>query len=191
MKLEVKVPAVGESVTEATIGSWNKKNGEFVKRNDVLLLLETDKASVEVVAENDGVLTISVEAGQVIKIGSTVGQIDTDGKGTAAAAPAPAKADAPSSPPAVMSASASPDSKPLSPAVQKLVTENNVNTSQMSGTGKDGRITKGDVLMNLGSGGATAAVPVQKTSETTTSKLSKSEGVGMSQITRTPSAGAF
>ena len=58
MKQEIKVPAVGESITEATIGSWTKKSGDFVKRNEVLMLLETDKASVEVVAENDGVLTI-------------------------------------------------------------------------------------------------------------------------------------
>ena len=88
MKIDVKVPAVGESITEATIGSWNKKSGEFVKRNDVLLSLETDKASVEVVAENDGVLNIQVEAGQTIKIGSTVATIDTDGKVTASASTA-------------------------------------------------------------------------------------------------------
>lgn len=165
MKVDVKVPAVGESITEATIGSWNKKNGDFVKRNEVLLLLETDKASVEVVAENDGVLTISAQAGDVVKIGSTVGQMDTDAKGVATAAPtteaAPAKsADSP--------AAKSSEGKPLSPAVQKIVTENNINTAQMSGTGKDGRLTKGDVLMSLGAGGAPA--PVQKTADTTTNK---------------------
>ncbi len=167
MKIDVKVPAVGESITEATIGSWNKKNGEAVKRNDVLLLLETDKASVEVVAENDGVLTTMAEAGQVVKIGATVAQLDSDGKATTASAPATTKADSTPSQPA-MSAAVSKDSKPLSPAVQKLVTENNVNTSQMSGTGKDGRLTKGDILMTLGNGGA--SLPVQKTSETTTNK---------------------
>lgn len=166
MKIDVKVPAVGESITEATIGSWNKKNGEFVKRNDVLLLLETDKASVEVVAESDGVLTISVESGQVIKIGSTVGQIDTDAKGATTTAPAATPTH--SSPPVSLSASQPTESKPLSPAVQKLVTENNINTNQMTGTGKDGRLTKGDVLMSLGSGGS--SVPVQKTSETTSNK---------------------
>ena len=84
-KVEVKVPAVGESITEATIGSWSKNNGDFVKRNDVLLALETDKASVEVVAENDGVLNIQVPAGQTVKIGATVGSIDTDAKPAAGA----------------------------------------------------------------------------------------------------------
>lgn len=170
MKIEVKVPAVGESVTEATIGSWNKKSGEMVKRNDVLLLLETDKASVEVVAENDGVLTIQAQAGDVVKIGATVASIDSDGKATVASATATAttKTDAPSQQPAQMQAASS-EGKPLSPAVQKLVTENNINTSQMSGTGKDGRLTKGDVLMTLGSGGAQSAVP-QKAADTTSAK---------------------
>ena len=130
MKIDVKVPAVGESVTEATIGSWNKKNGDFVKRNEALLLLETDKASVEVVAENDGVLTILAEAGQVIKIGATIAQLDTEGKSTASAAPAKTEsAPAPVAAPTTMSASS--ESKPLSPAVQKLVTENNINTTQI------------------------------------------------------------
>jgi len=66
MKLDVKVPAVGESVTEAIIGSWTKKTGEYVKMNEVLMLLETDKASVEVVAEKDGVLTINTPAGETV-----------------------------------------------------------------------------------------------------------------------------
>lgn len=175
MKIDVKVPAVGESVTEATIGSWNKKNGEFVKRNDVLLLLETDKASVEVVAENDGVLTIQADAGQVVKIGATVASIDSEAKATATSSQPPTttteKKGASVAPPsAAMNASSAvnAESKPLSPAVQKMVTENNLNPAQISGTGKDGRITKGDVLMNLGSGGTTPTV--QKTAETTSSK---------------------
>lgn len=164
MKIDVKVPAVGESVTEATIGSWNKKNGEFVKRNDVLLLLETDKASVEVIAENDGVLNIKAQAGEVVAIGATVATIDSEGKATAPTSEAKAT-------------TATSESKPLSPAVQKLVTENNVNTSGMSGTGKDGRLTKGDVLMSLGSNGATPSV--QKTPETTSSKPATPSGQPM------------
>lgn len=165
MKIDVKVPAVGESVTEATIGSWNKKSGEFVKRNDVLLLLETDKASVEVIAENDGVLNITAQAGDVVKIGATVATIDSEGKATATAAPAAeTKKEAPQQHAQPMSAASS-EGKPLSPAVQKIVTENNMNTAGMSGTGKDGRLTKGDILMSLGSNGSAptnAAPAVQK-----------------------------
>ncbi len=156
MKIDVKVPAVGESITEATIGSWNKKSGEFVKRNDVLLLLETDKASVEVVAENDGVLTILVEAGQTIKIGSTVATLDSEAKATVNASsngssPKPVSPTAsvatPASQPSMSAASPAPSTgMPFSPAVQKIVTERGLDTNGMVGTGKDGRLTKGDVL---------------------------------------------
>ncbi|KHD88318.1 MAG: dihydrolipoamide succinyltransferase [Bdellovibrio sp. ArHS] len=152
MKQEIKVPTVGESITEATIGSWTKKSGDFVKRNEVLMLLETDKASVEVVAENDGVLTIlpGSEAGAVVKIGATVATLDTDAKPAAGAAAEPAKAEtAPSPAPAApqqAAATGKDASAHLSPAVQRIVTEKNLDPSAIQGTGKDGRLTKGDVL---------------------------------------------
>ena len=79
MKIDLKIPTVGESISEATIGSWAKKEGEFVKRNEILMSIETDKASVEVVAESDGVLHITTPAGQVVPIGAVVGFIDTEG----------------------------------------------------------------------------------------------------------------
>jgi len=166
MKQEIKVPAVGESITEATIGSWTKKSGEFVKRNEVLMLLETDKASVEVVAENDGVLTIlpGNEAGAVVKIGATVATLDTDAKPTAGApaaeapkaAPAQPAAPAPTPAPAAQPASAT---QPLSPAVQRIVTEKGLDPSAIPGTGKDGRLTKGDVLAAEPGKPAAAAAP--------------------------------
>ncbi|MEN0058036.1 MAG: 2-oxoglutarate dehydrogenase complex dihydrolipoyllysine-residue succinyltransferase [Bdellovibrio sp.] len=157
MKQEIKVPAVGESITEATIGSWTKKSGEFVKRNEILMLLETDKASVEVVAENDGVLTIlpGCEAGAVVQIGATVATLDTDAKASAApaAAPstptsAPASATPSSAVPAATSGGSAKTeaSQHLSPAVQRIVTEKGLDPSTVQGTGKDGRLTKGDVL---------------------------------------------
>ncbi|WP_374027442.1 2-oxoglutarate dehydrogenase complex dihydrolipoyllysine-residue succinyltransferase [Bdellovibrio bacteriovorus] len=155
MKQEIKVPAVGESITEATIGSWTKKSGDFVKRNEVLMLLETDKASVEVVAENDGVLTINpgCEAGAVVQIGATVATLDTDAKPAAGAASPAAettKAAAPASAPAgaaALPAAAGKDaSAHLSPAVNRIVNEKGLDPSAIQGTGKDGRLTKGDVL---------------------------------------------
>ncbi|MFV8249944.1 2-oxoglutarate dehydrogenase complex dihydrolipoyllysine-residue succinyltransferase [Bdellovibrio bacteriovorus] len=151
MKQEIKVPAVGESITEATIGSWTKKSGDFVKRNEVLMLLETDKASVEVVAENDGVLTINpgCEAGAVVQIGATVATLDTDAKPAAGAA-APAaeapKAAAPAQAAAPAAASGKDASAHLSPAVNRIVNEKGLDPSAIQGTGKDGRLTKGDVL---------------------------------------------
>ena len=151
MKLEVKVPAVGESITEAVIGSWAKKSGEFVKMNDVIMLLDTDKASVEVVAEKDGVLTINAQAGDTVKIGATVGSIDTDAKAPAgASAPAPAQAAAPSAPAAGATSGGKATHPDLqahqSPAVQRVVNERGLDTSNIQGTGLGGRLTKGDVL---------------------------------------------
>lgn len=152
MSVNIKVPTVGESITEATIGSWQKKSGDYVKRDEVLLMLETDKASVEVVAEAAGVLNITAQAGETVAIGATVGSIDTSAQPSASATEKPAPASKPSPSPAPQSApSASPKAaqagdKPLSPAVRRVVEENNLNVSGMTGTGKDGRLTKGDVL---------------------------------------------
>lgn len=164
MKVDVKVPAVGESITEATIGSWTKQSGEFVKRSEVILLLETDKASVEVVAEQEGVLTIQAQAGQTVQIGSSVGSIDTDAKASAGAAPEK-KADktenksAPA-PAKEMNASGSSagggSAQHLSPAVQRVVSERGVDPATVQGTGKDGRLTKADV-MNAPAGGGSGA----------------------------------
>lgn len=150
MKYDVKVPAVGESITEATIGSWQKQNGEAIKRNDVLLLLETDKASVEVVAEQDGVLNILVEAGQTIAIGSVVGSIDSDAKPTVGSTQ---KASTPP-PPANTATTSSAAQKEihmdlksaLSPATQRVVSERGLDPATIAGTGRDGRLTKADAL---------------------------------------------
>lgn len=152
MKHEIKVPAVGESITEATIGTWEKKSGQAVKRNEVLLALETDKASVEVVAEHDGVLTITQEAGATIPIGSVIGFLDSDAKPTVASTsekttPPPTASQPISAGSPATQKEIHPDLKNhLSPAVQKVVTERGLDPSQISGTGKDGRLTKEDVV---------------------------------------------
>lgn len=168
MKVDVKVPAVGESITEATIGSWTKKSGEFVKRSEVILLLETDKASVEVVAEQEGVLTIQAQAGQTVQIGSTVATIDSDAKPTAGAAPAaekksdakPAETKAAPAPAQEMNASGGgAAAQHLSPAVQRVVTERGLDPATIPGSGKDGRITKADAMSapTPGAGGGAGA----------------------------------
>ena len=140
MKVDIKVPAVGESITEATIASWSKKNGDAVKKNDVLLSLETDKATVEVVSENDGQLSIGVQVGAVVKIGATV---------AAGAAPSPSvtekKEAAPAAPSApVTSAPKANVNDTLSPAVRRVVEERGLDPAVIQGSGKDGRITKFD-----------------------------------------------
>ncbi len=159
MKIDIKVPAVGESITEAVIGSWTKNSGEFVKMNDVILSLETDKASVEVVAEKDGVLTTTAKAGDTVKIGASIGSIDTDGKAAAGATPAAdtAKDSAAAKPAAAAGATSAaaptierkthPElAAHLSPATQRVVNETGMNTSGLIGTGLGGRLTKADVI---------------------------------------------
>jgi 2-oxoglutarate dehydrogenase E2 component (dihydrolipoamide succinyltransferase) len=165
VKLEVKIPSVGESVTEATVSSWNKKSGEFVRANELLLLIETDKASVEVVAEKEGVLTITTEAGSTVPIGTVVGSIDTSASAPAAA-PSASKAAptiaTPTAAPASVSAAGFETSTHLSPAVQKIVTEKGLDPSEIKGTGKDGRLTKEDVLTAkpMSASTATTAAPM-------------------------------
>ena len=161
MKVDIKVPTVGESITEATIGEWTKKSGEFVKRDEVILLLETDKASVEVVAPNDGVFTTSAKAGEVVKIGATIASIDTEGVATAGM-PQPSKqTDAPAAGAAAKTSNAAPSpgaaatngktiapelQQTLSPATRRVVEERGLDTSTMQGTGRDGRLTKNDAV---------------------------------------------
>lgn len=155
MKAEIKVPTVGESITEATIGEWTKKSGEFVKRDEIILLLDTDKASVEVTAPNDGVLTTMAKAGDTVKIGAVVATIDTEGVATAGMqqpaknveVPKTAPTSAPQEPAASGGKQISPDMQQhMSPAVQRVANERGLDPSQIQGTGKDGRITKQDAV---------------------------------------------
>ncbi|MCB0367359.1 MAG: 2-oxoglutarate dehydrogenase complex dihydrolipoyllysine-residue succinyltransferase [Bdellovibrionaceae bacterium] len=184
MKVEIKVPAVGESITEATIAEWMKKSGEAVKRDDVLLVLETDKASVEVVAEKDGVLEITVKEGETVQVGATVGLIDTAGAATAVDGPPPAPPAEPPPPPPGLgqearhagvefpppptgapssggngkSAHAAPADTPLSPGVRRMVAEHQLDPNQLGqGSGKDGRLTKEDVTLALNRGSTTTS----------------------------------
>jgi 2-oxoglutarate dehydrogenase E2 component (dihydrolipoamide succinyltransferase) len=173
MAVEIVVPALGESVTEATVAKWLKSAGEAVAVDDPLVELETDKVSVEVNAKAAGVLSeIVADAGAEVEVGSVLGRIDEDGK--AAAAPA-AKPEAPKSeakpePKAAPEPAPEPSPAPaktagadmaLSPAVRKLVDDNALDATKIPATGKDGRLTKGDVLAYLEKGvPATAAAPV-------------------------------
>ena len=147
MKVEIKVPAVGESITEATIAEWVKQNGEFVNRDDVLLVLETDKASVEVVAENSGVLTTKAGEGDTVNIGAVIGEIDTEGAPQSAAAPvASSPTPAPATTPTAQASTHPELQQHLSPATKKIVVEQNLDPQNIPGTGRGGRITKGDAL---------------------------------------------
>lgn len=157
MAKEIRVPALGESVTEATIAKWFRQAGDAVKADEPLVELETDKVTVEVPAPASGKLSsIDAAPGTTVNVGALLGLIEEGAAGAAPAkaAEAPKKAEAAPAPvPAPKAAEA-----PLSPAVRKMVEENKVDTSAVAGTGKDGRLTKGDVIAHLEKPAAPAPV---------------------------------
>jgi 2-oxoglutarate dehydrogenase E2 component (dihydrolipoamide succinyltransferase) len=145
---EIRVPALGESVTEATIGKWFKKAGDVVAVDEPLVELETDKVTIEVPAPAAGVLTdVAVKDGDTVAVGALLGAI----KEGAGAAPAKAQArpaePAPqAAPPSAPAKSAPAADMPLAPSVRKIAAETGMDASVVPGTGKDGRVTKGDML---------------------------------------------
>jgi len=145
MLIEVKVPQLSESVSEATLLAWHKKEGEQVKRDENLIDIETDKVVLELPAPADGVLSKIVKGdGGTVKAGEVIATIDTDGK--VAAAPAPAKAEAKPAP-AAPAPTAKPAAPPAAmPAARKLAEEKGIDTAAVAGTGKGGRVTKADVI---------------------------------------------
>ncbi|SEN03854.1 2-oxoglutarate dehydrogenase E2 component [Luteibacter sp. UNCMF331Sha3.1] len=165
MSIEVKVPVLPESVSDALIATWHKKAGDAVKRDENLLDLETDKVVLEVPAPVDGVLKeIKFEEGSTVTSSQVIAVIE---EGAAAAAPAPAAAPAAAEAP--KAAKAEPAAAPkgvdeLSPAGRRVAVEDNIDPSTVSGTGRDGRVTKED-LVNAAKGGTAApaaAAPAAK-----------------------------
>jgi 2-oxoglutarate dehydrogenase E2 component (dihydrolipoamide succinyltransferase) len=141
MLVDVKVPQLSESVAEATLVSWHKKTGEYVKRDENLVDIETDKVVLETPAPQAGVLVKIVKAdGGTVTSNEVIATIDTEAKPAAAAAEAPAKA-APAAAPVKTAAAV-----PAMPSAQKLAAEKNIDTAAISGSGRGGRVTKGDVL---------------------------------------------
>jgi len=165
MAIEVKIPAVGESITSGVVSTWHKKSGEFVNEGEALFTLETDKVSTEIVAEKAGVIETKVPEGQEVKIGEVVAIID-DSKGT----PAEKKEEKPKKKEPEEKKEPSAEKKTeeektvaagadrgrpqptaaatttLSPAVRRIVEEESLEPEKIRGTGEGGRLTKGDVL---------------------------------------------
>ena len=151
---DIMTPALGESVTEATVARWAKKAGDTVRKDEILVELETDKVSLEVAAPADGVLSeISAEEGATVEPGGLLGRIVEGGVAAAAPPKAEPKADSKTEPapeakpvPAPAKLSAAPV---LAPSAQRIVAENALDPAAIAGTGKDGRVTKGDALAAL------------------------------------------
>jgi 2-oxoglutarate dehydrogenase E2 component (dihydrolipoamide succinyltransferase) len=168
---EIRVPTLGESVTEATIGKWFKHPGDAVAVDEPLVELETDKVTIEVPAPAAGVLSeIAAKDGETVAVGAVLGQIK-DGAGAAktatpaakpAAAPPATAAAKPAAAPAAAKPAASVSDAPLAPSVRRLSSESGLDASTVPGTGKDGRVTKGDMLAAI-ERAAAAPTPVAAT----------------------------
>lgn len=202
MQVEIKIPSVGESVREATIAQWFKKDGERVGKDELLFVIETDKVTLEIVSPADGILSIKVPERGVAPIGAVVGVIETEGVVKTDEKPvevsrqlSPEKSDSltVSSPVAAVSASATPATSELaaaapilSPAVRRLVAENQLDATKIRGTGPGGRLTKGDVILFMEGGGEVekqpkAVIPPTDVTEPTRLPAAKEE-----EITRKP-----
>ncbi|WP_336801117.1 2-oxoglutarate dehydrogenase complex dihydrolipoyllysine-residue succinyltransferase [Kaistia sp. MMO-174] len=189
MATEIRVPTLGESVTEATIGRWFKKVGEAVAADEPVVELETDKVTIEVPAPAAGVLeAVAAKDGDTVGVGALLGTIAASG-----AAAAPAKAEAPkAAAPAPAPAAAAAPAKSVAadangPAVAKLAAESGVDVSAVAGSGKDGRVTKGDLLGAI-AGGATApapAAPVQVRAPSPAADAAREERVRMTKLRQT------
>ena len=190
MSTEVKVPTLGESITEATLGQWLKKPGEAVAADEPIASLETDKVAVEVPAPAAGVMgQYLVQEGDTVNVGAVIGSIEA-GSGAPAAASAPAAAPAATPAPAAAIAEAAPAASAdltLSPAVRRLVLELGIDPTKVKGSGKDGRLTKEDVLA-AAKGGAPAApavAPAAAAPVTATAGERREERVKMTRLRQT------
>jgi 2-oxoglutarate dehydrogenase E2 component (dihydrolipoamide succinyltransferase) len=146
VSVEVKIPAVGESITSGVVSVWHKKSGDFVNAGDALFTLETDKVSTEITAETSGVLDTIVNEGQEVKIGEVVATIDDSKKALDGAKPPEKKKEASETKAAASEKEKPTEEKPLSPAVRRVVEEEHLDPEKIQGTGPAGRITKADAI---------------------------------------------
>ncbi|MGB0938993.1 MAG: 2-oxoglutarate dehydrogenase complex dihydrolipoyllysine-residue succinyltransferase [Candidatus Puniceispirillaceae bacterium] len=198
MAVEIKVPVLGESVVEATVAKWMKSAGEAVGADEAIVELETDKVTLEVPSPVNGVLAdIVAKEGDTVGVDALLALVEEGAAPTAkpaaktAPAPAPTATPAPAAPaPAAVpapAAAASAAAAVLSPAVRKLVEENNLNPAAISGTGKDGRLTKADVQKAIASGSAKMAAPAASAAPTPAGPRTsdaREERVPMSRLRR-------
>jgi len=182
MSIEIKIPAVGESITSGVLSVWHKQTGDIVREGEALFTLETDKISTEIPANGAGRLQIRVDAGQEVKIGEVVALLDESVKPSSQGAQPAVPTEAPAAP-------AQPESKEtLSPAARRIVEEEKVKVAEVPGTGKRGQVTKSDLVQYLEAKStppspeqpsiqpapavpAAAAAPVQSSARTTRRKM--------------------
>ena len=187
MSTEIRVPTLGESVSEATIAKWFKKPGDAVKADEPLLELETDKVTLEVNAPAAGVLAeIVAKDGETVSPGALLGQIAAGAGAAAAAAPAAKTPEAPKSASAAAPAPAAKQAEamPPAPSAAKIAADNNLDVSSVAGSGKRGQVLKGDVLAALATPAA-APAPVAMRAPSAPDDQSREERVRMTKLRQT------
>jgi 2-oxoglutarate dehydrogenase E2 component (dihydrolipoamide succinyltransferase) len=190
MSTDIRVPTLGESVTEATIGRWFKKAGDAVSVDEPLVELETDKVTVEVPSPAAGVLSeIRVKNGETVAVGAVLGSIN---EGAGGAKPA-AKAEAPKAAASAAAPAAAPKAAPQpakissdqqAPSVRRIAAESGVNPASVAGSGRDGRVTKGDMLAAVAAG-ASASAPVAARAPSSPQDAPREERVRMTKLRQT------
>ncbi len=193
MATEIRVPTLGESVSEATIGTWFKKVGDVVKADEPLVELETDKVTVEVPSPVSGVLTEIVAAnGETVGLGALLGQIAEGAAGAVSAEPAkpaaPAAPAAAAAPAVSAPAPAAAGAMPAAPAAAKMLAESNLSADQVDGSGKRGQVLKGDVIAAVAKGVTTAAAPAPAAAPrapSATGDVAREERVKMTRLRQT------
>ncbi len=200
MAIEIRVPTLGESITEATVGKWFKKAGDPVQADEALVELETDKVTLEVNAPSAGILSeIAAETGQTVAIGALLGEVSPGGTTAPAAPAAPAKSTpAPTTPPApAAKAAAAATTMPPAPAAAKMAAEDKIDLASVAGSGKRGQVLKGDVLAAVSAAQAPAPVvalaplqasapaPAPTTRTTTPDDSAREERVRMTKLRQT------
>ena len=187
MAIEIRVPTLGESVSEATVGKWFKKAGDTVKADEPLVELETDKVTLEVNAPSSGVLSeVLAKDGVTVAPGALLGQI-TEGAVGAAPAKAPEKQAAPAAAPASVSANST-SAMPPSPAAAKVAADNGVAVDGVAGSGKRGQVLKGDVLAAMAAPVAAAPTPnapIVARAPSSADDASREERVRMTKLRQT------
>ena len=179
MSVELKIPVIGESVTEVTLSSWLKKDGDYVAEGEAVCEIESDKASMELPAPSAGVLKIIAEAGSELKIGEKIGEIDTAAAKPAATTQQPNSSPSVSTSASVAVASTGKEINHPSPAARKILDEKGVAADSVKGSGKDGRITKEDALASQ----ATSA-PSTKAATAVTSSPTRAPSIPGARNTR-------
>jgi len=184
---DIRVPTLGESVTEATVGKWFKHPGDAVAVDEPLVELETDKVTLEVPAPAAGVLSdVTVKNGDTVAVGALLGQIK-EGAGAAPKASAPAVKPAEASKPAPVAPKKSPE-MPVPPSVRKMAAESGVDPSNVSGTGPHGQVTKGDMLSAIERAAAQptpVSAPVQMRAPSPADDAAREERVHMTRLRQT------